>query len=515
MFSEKQLYNPTRVRTYSLALATMFFFIGLWLVPHHEMWRDEIQAWLLARDSANITELFANLKYDGHPGLWHLLLMPLTRTFASPIVMQYFHMLIATGSVYLLARYSPFGWPQKILLALSYYLFYEYSLISRNYSIGVFLVFVVCTLFPARSKRPIAIAITLFLLSHTNVLGTILAIGLSISILVERHLELKSRELSKQLEFKNYLALIIVAAGIVSAVLQLKPPSDSGFAPGWQLYPDLHLFNASLNTIANAYFPLVTTDLHYWNQPPPLFQATVRIIAIVCLLVYAKFLFNRPAAGLFFILTTLALLAFFYAKYVGSMRHHGYLFLTLIVALWIAPSCSKIDYSRSPTNRDDLASPLIQRLCFVILIIQSLGGCVAALNDVKYVFSQSKDVARFITENNLDNLPIIADPSAPTSAIAGYLKPSRFFYPDANRYGTFIRWDNKRVSPWSHRKKVTDMWILSKASELTKRNHQDCLIILNHRLHTEALSGLKVLNIYNSGDAVVRDETFHVYRLKK
>ena len=68
-------------------------------LAHHEMWRDELQAWLLARDSAGPADLFANLKYEGHPALWHLLLMPLTRLTASPVAMQALHLVIASTTV--------------------------------------------------------------------------------------------------------------------------------------------------------------------------------------------------------------------------------------------------------------------------------------------------------------------------------------------------------------------------------------------------------------------------------
>ena len=43
----------------------------------HAMWRYEMQAWLLARDSQTLGDLFFNLRYEGHPALWHLLLWPL------------------------------------------------------------------------------------------------------------------------------------------------------------------------------------------------------------------------------------------------------------------------------------------------------------------------------------------------------------------------------------------------------------------------------------------------------
>jgi hypothetical protein len=117
------------------------------------MWRDEIQAWLLARNSTSVPNLFANVKYSGHPALWYLLLMPLTRISHSPTAMQALHLLIATSTMYVFTRYSPFSVVQKILFSFGYFPFYEYSSISRNYGLGVLLIFVFCGLFERRYTK--------------------------------------------------------------------------------------------------------------------------------------------------------------------------------------------------------------------------------------------------------------------------------------------------------------------------------------------------------------------------
>jgi hypothetical protein len=511
MFSDIKSHNPTYVNRaflYSAALALAFFLIGLWLIPHHEMWRDEIQPWLLARDSSSISELFANLKYEGHPGLWHLLLVPLTRYSDSPILMQYLHMVIATGSIYLLARYSPFSWPQKILLALSYYLFYEYSIISRNYAIGVFLLFAFCSLFPSRKKYPIAIALTLFLLSHTSVLGTILAIALSLSMVVERYVSQKDGGLFRDFKFNHYAALAVIVFGIVSAIIQLKPPVDSGFAPEWHFHADVLRLTSTLQTIGKAYFPIPEIGLHYWNSQNVFFNHYASIIAILAMFLFAKSLLNRPSAGLFFLLASFALLTFFYVKYIGYMRHHGFLFLVLIAALWIAPHSTRINYLGMSKNNKGPSNIIMEPLFILILSAQVIGGLIATYHEYKYVFSQSKNVAQFILDNKFDSLNIIGDVSYAVSPIAGYLNKSAFFYSDAHRYGTFVRWDKQR------NKAVDDELLLNEASALTQKNHKDCLIILNRALKKDTFFGAKITHIYHSEDAVVGDEIFNVYRFE-
>ena len=56
--------------------AVLLIYISLVVIIalKHEPWFDEAQAWLIARDS-NLIDLFVTyLRYEGNPGLWHLLL---------------------------------------------------------------------------------------------------------------------------------------------------------------------------------------------------------------------------------------------------------------------------------------------------------------------------------------------------------------------------------------------------------------------------------------------------------
>ena len=125
--------SPRNFNAGFLLLAVLvFFFLGLVLLLRHEMWQDEWQAWLLAKESLSLPELFRNLRYEGHPGLWHLGLYLVSRVTPDPLGMQLLHLLVATASVYVFLRYSPFTRLQKILFILGYFPFYEYAVISRN-----------------------------------------------------------------------------------------------------------------------------------------------------------------------------------------------------------------------------------------------------------------------------------------------------------------------------------------------------------------------------------------------
>lgn len=66
MGSVRKKSFPFPDNAYAIILSTIFLLIGAIVAWRHEMWRDEIQAWLIARDSPSLIELFKTVKrYDG------------------------------------------------------------------------------------------------------------------------------------------------------------------------------------------------------------------------------------------------------------------------------------------------------------------------------------------------------------------------------------------------------------------------------------------------------------------
>ena len=143
------------------------------------MWRDEIQAWLIARDCKTPFELIKVLKnYEGHPGLWHFGLFILKFITYSPVIMQPYHLIIATTTVYLFCRFSPFTRLQKVLFSFGYFSFYEYAVICRNYAVGILLLCSFCILFESWRRKFPLIGLILFLLAHTSVHALIIVISI-------------------------------------------------------------------------------------------------------------------------------------------------------------------------------------------------------------------------------------------------------------------------------------------------------------------------------------------------
>lgn len=73
--------EKTKKRFWPILLLAIYLAVNMALILHHENWRDEAQAWQIA-GLLDLKGLFAQLKYEGHPCLWYLILMPFAKLHA-------------------------------------------------------------------------------------------------------------------------------------------------------------------------------------------------------------------------------------------------------------------------------------------------------------------------------------------------------------------------------------------------------------------------------------------------
>lgn len=500
------------------ALLTTAAFVALagWVAAHHEMWRDEIQAWLLARDSGSVRELLAHMKYEGHPALWHLCLLPLTRLTASPTAMQVLHLGFAAATVYLVARYGPFTRPQTLLFSGGYLFLYEYGVICRNYAPGVFLLCLCATLTRRRDRElPWPAAVVLFLACHTNVYVLIVVIALAGTLSVRRLLQRRvhTGEEACHGDPKLPAKLAIVFLGIATSAWQMVPPADSGFAVGWRTNYDDARARHVLGAVVRAYLPMPMPRRAFWNshilEHPR--AAGVRLAAAALIVGWVGVLLRRrPAALLFFLVSTGGLLAFYYAKHSGGIRHEGFLFVAFFLALWMFPqeSASPAPGALAPAVAliDRTRRPVLTGL----LGLHALGGMVAVGLDLRYQFSCGKETARFVRDRGLAGLPIVADPDYAAETVVGYLQKDCVCYPRADRHGSFIVWNTARLRHGADSEPLDDERIIAAAGAAG----EDALLLLNRPLSPQALESCPIQQLACFGGSTVGDEQFFVYRYR-
>src|SRR5688572_6121707 len=112
-----------------IILLVVYSCLGVIGVLNHEIWLDEAHHWLFARDSQTLGELWTNMRYDGHPILWNVLLFFITRFTRDVSAMQILHVCISVCAVSVFVIFSPFRFFEKVLFVFGYFILYEYTVI--------------------------------------------------------------------------------------------------------------------------------------------------------------------------------------------------------------------------------------------------------------------------------------------------------------------------------------------------------------------------------------------------
>src|SRR6056297_359858 len=154
LLDESAFSNKNNQRI-SYSVLFIWFILVLYLSMHHEVWRDEMRAYVIADNANNIFEIPKLLINDGHPPLWHFLLFIVNYFVENPLTLQITAISISTISIFLFFKYSPFNNIFKILFIFGIIPFYEYTIFSRNYGISMLLMILATILITQKRFHPL------------------------------------------------------------------------------------------------------------------------------------------------------------------------------------------------------------------------------------------------------------------------------------------------------------------------------------------------------------------------
>ncbi len=430
--------NPAKAFAAMIAIA--FLLVGLLTILNHEMWRDELQAWLIAKESGTFLELLRNMRYDGHPPLWYLLLYALSRATDNPAAMQLLHLLIATAAAYVFARFAPFTRLQRALFCFGYFPLYEYAAISRNYAAGVLLLFCFCAAYNAEKKSYPLLALLLALLANASAYSFMIATALALMLFYDVWRASDRQKILRARSFR--LACLIYFAGATLSALQMYPPADSGNILGWFFNLSIPGITFVLTIVWRGFMPVPQIgEQQFWNTNIVVSEPKAALLSLLILIVTSLALARRRSALVAYLLGTGAILLFTFTKFYGSVRHHGHVYLLFVACLWLAARMPETAFKRESFERvSTIFSRHWRHALSVVLVIHV---CLAALfcyADIRYPFSRSRDVADFMREEGVEGELVIGSEDAHVSPVTAYLG-RKIYYPRGDREGTFIVWD--------------------------------------------------------------------------
>ena len=279
------------------------------MIPFHEPWADQAQAWQMAR-SLSITELFHTyLRYEGTPGLWHLLLAFLARMHVSYTGIHWFSAAIGAAATALLVFCSPFPRYVRLALPFTFFLAFQYAVIARSYVLVPTLLFLTAIVW---RRSPVLVALCLGLLGNVSLHALAISGGFALVYVIENWR-------SKKSETRFVAAVLLAFYGLAVWTVLPRPP-DLNFDP-WRSWSEYGRWFQLLLLSFKVIYPLIILVA----------SLSCVLLSIPCwIYVIVRFL----RAGLWlYSLPVLVFIAFSF--YYCNYWHAGLLVPTFIAICWI------------------------------------------------------------------------------------------------------------------------------------------------------------------------------------
>ncbi|MBO6310938.1 MAG: hypothetical protein J6N70_19285 [Oribacterium sp.] len=421
-------YSPNQVACIVIAMLSVM--ISFLLIPYHELWRDEPQAWLIARDTP-LKDLFLVLKHEGHPALWFLILMPFAKIGLPAICLNYISWFFTTIAVFVIAFKSPFHIVTKFFTLLSPMFVYWYPVVSRSYAPVSCLLSLLAVLYPKRRQKPILYGILLFCLINLHLMSAGIVGGI---LLIDVWEILKEYREKKQIIWKPYIGTLVGIFGCILMVLQLLGSPDTG---NWNISirnnPDLIQYR--MYSMFFMFFPI-------FGHKDILAALGVILFAFHLLLAFYLFVCKQRGALIIYLFEILFI--WYILLFVMPSGQKPYLlFSTFLFVLWILPRpIAKPDFPKKITLYHRTIH-IILTLLFVIMCITGYPNTLAY--DIREPYSMGKATAEYLNQTCTDQDILIFLDNAYEPSVTAYLNRNLRVWDIAEGdYQSFPLWSPER-----------------------------------------------------------------------
>ncbi|XWW47776.1 hypothetical protein JYG30_10185 [Fibrella sp. USSR17] len=478
------------------------------LMRRHEPCFDEIHAWVIVLHSESLNALHANKVYEGHPDAWYVILYAISQFTKDFFWVQIAHWAMIVGAMLLLVRYAPFSIVTKSLLLFSYLFAYEYAVISRNYALGILLLFVVCSLFRYRSRSPVYLSICLILMVLIQVSALTALVGCALygALILDSILHNKAAIRANWLIYG--VGLLLIVAGLAFCYLSVVPPADLNL-----YWIDTRLtverFFRSATYFVNAFLQIPADPWYFWNtalldniQNGSL-QLLVKCMVVLGIIgLVAVPMFRSRVALLGWTAACLAVFIMFYTRYPGIFRHHGHFFIAFVCFLWIQPQL--IDYRKSITVSKKAGILFANRAWVLLLSLQVAMAFFAGYQDARRPFSMGKQVAAFILSQGYKDHFLAGYLDNIGESVAAFIPGFRMYYPSSGRQNNYLKNDSK-VKFLTNRQLV---------DSVRKRTIGPVLLIVSGKMPYQEADSLNLIPVQHFVGSIVMDEQYMLYELR-
>jgi hypothetical protein len=489
---------------FTCLLCVPYLLFLIWMHVHHEMWRDEIHFWTVARLARGFWDLVTGDRvYDGHPPLWYWYLHIWTWFIKPAAGIQAATVLAAMVAAVAFVRYAPFPRYLKVIALFSFYFGFEYTVMARNYVLGWTFGALFCALYHPIRVRYWSLGIVLVLLSLASFYGLVMSmVLLAFFMLNQPRLTLPPattpREFTITASPRFFITVAVALAGMTFCVLTISPPDPNPFSPGF-VFESIKLSalpDMAWRFVAGVLPWRVFTVNEFWAMSPTFWPTTSpwpMYVGAGLLLLMLLALYPSWRLMLVYFMGVAGMECFQQARHEGMPRHWGHYFLSFVIVAWLA----RITF---PKRSHWLSTLLLTGIC----ALQVQAFVIATVIDTKNAFSGSRETAAFIERAGLQDLPIVGGPDYNVSAVAGYLR--------RNFYAAETEEVNQTVVFHSRRRPFSATELMDKAVRISRERKSPVVLVSAYPLAATP-EGVTVEKLFSSRVSTVLDETFSVYKL--
>lgn len=376
----------------------------------HEPWYDESVAWNIARSASIKDILFTIPHYEGHPPLWHLILLPWAKLGAPyELSLSLISLFFAGAACALIVWRAPFPRAIRLLLPFTYFLFYQYGVISRPYCVMMLAFILLAIEYHKRNERPLRYTLLLMLLCFTSAYGIVIAGGLALvwvfEILRSQKISMLIKNIFKDKRFWCLLVLLFLALALICEIA----PREDTFAT---TIVHKNETNGILFCLCYMLFaiPLEVSLSSIYIEDGLLkcVEIYTPLLIAICLLGILFWIISiswgkSKKTSLALIIPYVLFSVFASIVYIG--RHHiGVGLLFLVFWFWITCSSKSNEpfAKRLPESNGLLIKNVLIIVGFIAMIISLYWNISSCVQDVFCSYATGRNEAQFIKEHNLD-----------------------------------------------------------------------------------------------------------------
>lgn len=410
----------------------------------HAIGYEEGQAWLIARDSSSIPNLFHNIRYEGHPSLWYLLLYLPAHISWNPASMQAINYVLAIVEAALIFTESRLSRSMRSLLVFSYFVFFGYGALARSYMLTTLLLTAAARCLLGERKRSWLAIPLLALACNAHFFAIPIAGMLFVSLycFAEPGSWKKPARLLREMTF--WASSAVLAASVAAAYFTIRPPADS-FTPhyGTEKIAFVNRFLISFGSLWQAFVPVRTSYIPARFQglltpdSRPSWLAIAVSLTIIILLISA---IRSDLARFFFVgCVMIETLAFAFTVLRPRMHHLGFIYLALLIALLVDAHARLQGSAKLPllvwTGRKAL---------YLFLTLVMLAGAWSFAASLRRPFSEGRETADWLKQSGYSGYPLVAERDSVSTSLLAHLHNDKAYHPECGCFESFILYNTGR-----------------------------------------------------------------------